>query len=149
MYIIRQVGTDDLYQVIELVSRVLTEKYTPHLFLYFYESFPWAFWVAEHNKQIVGFTVGVRVTQKKGRILMLGVDEKHRKNGIGSRILLHVLDEFKSHNIQQVELEVQTSNTNAIRFYSYHHFTIVERIEKFYENGEDAFIMRWDVSGNQ
>lgn len=144
MYNIRQIETDDLYQVIELVSTVLTEKYTPQLFLYFYETFPWAFWVAEYNKKIIGFTVGIRVTQKRGRILMLGVEEKHRKKGIGSNLLFQVLHEFKSHKIAQVELEVQASNTDAIRFYTNHHFTTVDYIKKFYQNGEDALIMRWE-----
>ncbi len=144
MYTIRQIETDDLYQVIELVSKVLTEKYSPQLFLYFYESFPWAFLVAENDKHIVGFTVGIRTTQRKGRILMFGVDEKHRKRGVGSKLLLQVLHEFRSHNINQVELEVQASNIDAIRFYTNHYFDTVDYIHKFYQNGEDALIMRWE-----
>lgn len=143
MYNIRQIDKDDLYQVIELVSKVLTENYTPQLFLYFYESFPWAFWVAKYEKQIIGFIVGVRITQNKGRILMLGVEEQHRKRGIGSNLLIQVLHEFKSRKIIQVELEVQASNRDAIRFYTKHHFRKVDYIHKFYQNGEDAIVMLW------
>ena len=143
MYIIRQIQPDDLFQVINLASRVLTEKYAPQLFLYFYESFPWGFWVAETHKQIIGYIVGIRTSQKNGRLLMLAVHENHRKNGIGSKLLTQLLQECSKRRITQVELEVQASNQNAIRFYINHHFAVVDHIANFYQNGDDAIIMRW------
>jgi [ribosomal protein S18]-alanine N-acetyltransferase len=143
VFTIRQIQSDDLFQVIDLASQVLTEKYTPQLFLYFYESFPWGFWVAEKNKQIIGFIVGIRTSQRKGRVLMLGVHETHRNLGIGSKILNQFLKEAIKRKIIQIELEVQATNEQAIRFYKHHSFSVVDRMEKFYQNGDDALIMRW------
>jgi len=45
-------------------------------------------------------------------------------------------------NIKQAELEVKKDNKQAIKFYQKHGFEIVETISKFYQNGEDAYIMR-------
>lgn len=143
MFTIRQVQSDDLFQVIELASNVLTEKYTPQLFLYFYESFPWGFWVAEKNKQIIGFIVGIRTSQKKGRVLMLGVHEKQRRKRIGSHLLTQFLKESHNRRIDYIHLEVNASNNNAIQFYKNHQFTIIEHTPNFYQNGDDALIMQW------
>jgi [ribosomal protein S18]-alanine N-acetyltransferase len=143
VFTIRQVQSDDLFQIIDLASHVLTEKYTPQLFLYFYESFPWGFWVAEKNKQIIGFIVGIRTSQRKGRILMLGIHEKHRKKGIGTLLLTQFLQESEKRLIKSIYLEVTASNKNAIEFYKTHHFTIIDHVPSFYQNGDDALIMQW------
>jgi len=143
VYTIRQIHSDDLFQVIDLASKVLSEKYTPQLFLYFYESFPWGFWVAEKNKKIIGFIVGIRTSQRKGRVLMLGVQENHRKQGVGSKLLKQFLREVIKRKIIQIELEVQASNQNAILFYKHHSFSIIDHLDQFYQNGDDALIMRW------
>jgi len=145
VFTIRQVQSDDLFQVIELASNVLTEKYTPQLFLYFYESFPWGFWVAEKNKQIIGFIVGIRTSQRKGRVLMLGVHEKQRRKRIGSHLLTRFLQESEKRKIDYIQLEVTVSNNSAIQFYKNHHFTIIDHIPNFYQNGDDALIMQWAV----
>ena len=45
-------------------------------------------------------------------------------------------------NINEVELEVRTKNVAAIGFYKKHGFKITDTVKGFYQNGEDAYIMR-------
>jgi ribosomal-protein-alanine N-acetyltransferase len=131
-----------MFSVIKLASETLTEQYNPSLFNYFYETFPEGFWVAEKLHKIIGFIVGGKTITDTARILMLTVSEKHRKLGVGSTLLKNFLKEISLQNIKQVELEVKTENKKAIKFYQNHGFKVEEIISKFYQNGEDAYLMK-------
>ena len=74
---------------------------------------------------------------------MLGVHENHRDLGIGSKLLTQFLKESIKRKIIQIELEVQATNQKAIHFYKHHSFSVVDHMEQFYQNGDDALIMRW------
>jgi len=140
---LQEFKAEDMFDVLKLASHVLTEQYNPTLFTYFYESCPWGFWTAHQYQRLVGFIVGVPFSEDFAKILMIGVRPESRKKGIGSRLLLQLLTEFTNRNITHIELEVATSNKKAISFYEKHNFHITEQYPQFYQNGEDAYIMRW------
>ncbi len=131
-----------MFSVIKLASKTLTEQYNPSLFNYFYETFPEGFLVAEKLHKLVGFIVGVKINSESARILMLSVSEKHRKQGIGSKLLSYFLKELSIQNIKFIELEVRTNNNEAIKFYQKHGFDIENIFYKFYQTGEDAYVMK-------
>jgi ribosomal-protein-alanine N-acetyltransferase len=135
-----------MFDVLKLASKVLTEQYNPTLFSYFYESYPWGFWTAHHYQRLVGFIIGIPFSEDFAKILMIGVKPEERKKGIGSRLLIKLLNEFTKRNITLIELEVAVSNEKAISFYENHHFKITEKYPHFYQNGEDAYIMQWKQS---
>jgi len=138
---------ENTFDVITLASRVLTEQYNPTFFNYFYEYAPWGFWVVETHQNLVGFIVCIQQDETRGKILMIGVEESYRKQGIGSALLKQVLKTCMSRHITSIELEVATQNTSAIAFYKRHGFRIIETIPSFYQNNDAAHIMRWDIPG--
>lgn len=131
-----------MFSVIKLSSKTLTERYNPNLYNYFYESFPDGFWVCEFGYKIIGFIVGIKLSDFTGKVLMISVSNIHQKKGIGSGLLKNLLIEFVNHNIKRVELEVSVKNTKAIKFYKKHGFETIDLIENFYENNDNAYIMR-------
>ena len=137
-----QIQSQDLFAVIKLAYETLPERYYPSIFNQFYELFPQGFLVAKRYHKIIGFIAGLKTSDTTVRLLMLSVNEHYRKQGVGSNLLSDFITELKKQNIKQIDLEVRTSNTPAIQCYKKHNFTIVETILKFYQNGEDAFIMR-------
>jgi ribosomal-protein-alanine N-acetyltransferase len=142
VFTIRKFQPTDMFSVIKLASETLTEHYNPSLFNYFYETFPQGFLVADRLHKIIGFVVGLEVVPGTLKIPMLAVKKEHRKQGIGSALLNNFLEEAALQNIKQAELEVRKDNKQAIKFYQKYGFEIVETISKFYQNGEDAYIMR-------
>lgn len=72
---------------------------------------------------------------------MLSVNDNNRKQGIGSALLSQFLTEMKNHQITQVELEVRTTNQGALEFYKKQGFILREKLQQFYQNGEDAYNM--------
>ena len=133
-----------MFAVLKLASKVLTEQYNPTLFTYFYESCPWGFWTAHQYQRVIGFIVGVPFTNDFAKILMIGVDPLMQRKKVGSLLLQRLLTEFRDKQISIIELEVAVSNAKAIKFYQKHNFVITEEFSNFYQNGEDAYTMRWN-----
>jgi len=130
-----------MFSVIKLAAETLPERYNPSLFNYFYETYPQGFIVAETAHKIIGFIVGVKTNHKKAKILMLSVSEIHRKQNIGSKLLIEFLKTISNENIKSVELEVRIDNKRAINFYQKHDFKIKKELKNFYQNGENAYTM--------
>ena len=131
----------DIFPVIALAYETLPERYNPAIFNQFYEGFPEGFLVALQDNIIIGFLIGIRTTQTTARILMLSVKEIHRRQGIGTALLLHFLSEMKKQNITRIDLEVRTTNKSAFEFYKKHGFLLQGRLQYFYQNGKDAYKM--------
>jgi len=140
--IIRKFKPTDMFSIIKIASETLPERYSPSLFNYFYETSPDGFIVAEKNRKIVGFIIGVTTNPEEAKILMLGVYKHNRRQKIGTNLLQQFMDEIKKQKIRNIELEVRTDNSSAIKFYEKHGFKIKEKIPNFYQNQEDAFNMK-------
>jgi len=131
-----------MFSIIKLSIDTLTERYTPSLFNYFYETFPDGFWVCEKHHKLVGFIIGVKTNSEIARIVMLAVSKDYRRQGVGNILLSNFLREVLIKNIKHVELEVNINNNSAIEFYRKHGFEIIDTLIEFYQNGEDANVMR-------
>jgi ribosomal-protein-alanine N-acetyltransferase len=140
--IVRKFHPSDMFSVIKLSFETLTERYNSSLFNYFYETYPEGFWVCEKNHKIIGFIVGVKIGSEIVRILMLSVSLENRRKGVGNIILNNFLREVAIEKIKFVELEVKTKNHSAIKFYKKNGFKILDTLPNFYQNGDDAYIMR-------
>jgi [ribosomal protein S18]-alanine N-acetyltransferase len=142
---IQRVQADDIFPVIALAYDTLPERYNPSIFNQFYESFPEGFLIAKHDHTPIGFLIGIKTTPNTARILMLSVKNNNRKQGIGSALLKQFLLEMKNYQIKQVELEVRTTNQNALDFYTKQGFILQGKLRQFYQNGEDAYSMRKEL----
>jgi ribosomal-protein-alanine N-acetyltransferase len=88
------------------------------------------------------------------------VDEVHIGNiavrpdlhgqGLGSRLLRHVLDEGRRRRFHFATLEVRPSNTAALRLYERYGFRRVAVRARYYRNnGEDAHVLVAPLHGNE
>jgi ribosomal-protein-alanine N-acetyltransferase len=140
--LIRRFQASDIFAVIKLAYTNLPERYNPILFNRLYETFPEGFFVAEQNHKLIGFIAGIRMSDTSAKILMIAVEKPKRKQGVGRLLITHFFEELQRQYIRTVDLEVRTTNTTALKFYKTHGFLKKERIPKFYNNGEDAFVMQ-------
>jgi ribosomal-protein-alanine N-acetyltransferase len=139
---IRPFQATDMFAVIKIASETLTEQYVPNLFNYFYETFPQGFIIAEQHHKIIGFTIGIKITNEAARIIMLSVKHDYQQQQIGTKLLNKLINTLENEKIKQINLEVRTDNEKAIKFYLKHGFKIIDTIKQFYQNGENAFIMK-------
>jgi len=96
------------------------------------------FLVAVENGKVVGYSVGT----SDGHIMSVAVDPRHRRQGIGTRLLSAVIRQIMRNGTKEIYLEVRKGNTSAISFYERMGFRISSEIRHYYPDGEDAWVLR-------
>jgi ribosomal-protein-alanine N-acetyltransferase len=89
---------------------------------------------------------GYIVFSSDGHIISMAVRPQKRREGIGTRLVRKVIEQCSGKSLR---LEVRVSNIGAQRFYLNLDFRIEARIEGYYHDGEDAFLMERPAEGSE
>jgi ribosomal-protein-alanine N-acetyltransferase len=73
--------------------------------------------------------------------VLLAVEPRFRKSGIGSALLKWLKSSCVTAGIQDIRLEVRAANSLAQRFYRNRGFAVVGRIPGYYDRREAAVVM--------
>jgi ribosomal-protein-alanine N-acetyltransferase len=73
----------------------------------------------------------------------VAVDPDYQRRGIGERLLREV--EARS-TLPRLQLMVRVSNLPALHLYRKLNYTLVETWSRYYEDGEDAYVMEKDLT---
>jgi ribosomal-protein-alanine N-acetyltransferase len=91
--------------------------------------------------RVVGFA-GVWLMVDEAHITTFGVHPEFRRQGVGRRLLLRLVDVAMELRAARLTLEVRVSNTAAQALYRRFGFTITGTRPRYYtDDGEDAFVM--------
>ena len=144
MNIIRKFQPLDFPLVIDIERKVFNE-HDPFFYMKVYETCSDGFIVAEVNRIVVGFAVGFLAQEGTGRIFSLAVHPLYQNRGMGSALLKEIIDVFTKSGVAEVVLEVRLGNFKAKRFYERHGFEETGIAEKYYNDGESAFLMKLNI----
>ena len=108
-------------------------------------------WIDEFKKEGVNvfglllsnLVIGICVFQivlDEAQINFFVVDQKYRKKGFGSLLMLFLIKQCEVLSIKKLFLEVSHTNFIADRFYSRFEFSTVGIRRKYYKDGSDALI---------
>ena len=101
--------------------------------------------VARYDDRVVGFA-GLWMMVDEAHITTFAVRTAWRRQGIGERLLLALLDIAKARGAREATLEVRPSNHQARRLYEKYGFLLVGVRPRYYsDNNEDALIMTTDT----
>lgn len=139
--IIRRFKLEDLPQVIRIIDRTLTERYSLEIYESIYNSWPEGFIVALYGSKVIGLIASTKNSIYEARILMFSVDLPYQNSGVGTLLLKNFEQICREEGIRAIRLEVRISNINAIKFYEKNGFVIINMINSYYSNGENAYIM--------
>lgn len=119
---------------------------TPWSFQSFYNelvSNPYGYYVvALEDDKVVGYG-GMWILFEECHITTIAVDPKRRREGIGRRIMEHLIEKAKDQGVEWISLEVRISNIPAQNLYKSLGFEMVGVRKQYYQpNNEDAIIMR-------
>ncbi|MCS6846744.1 MAG: GNAT family N-acetyltransferase [Anaerolineae bacterium] len=95
-----------------------------------------AFLVARMAGRLIGTGALLPEGEGVGRIVRMSVDSRHRRHGIGARILQALLDDARARGYRTIVLETTETWDDAIAFYLRQGFRIVAR-----RDGEVHFAM--------
>ncbi len=81
--------------------------------------------------------IGFASTRRDGYLLFLGVAPEARGERHGRRLVGEVAAEHGT-----VTCHARTTNESALRFYRHLGFEVVRRVDRYYEDGGDAYYLR-------
>jgi [ribosomal protein S18]-alanine N-acetyltransferase len=97
--------------------------------------------VARSDERIVGFA-GIWMMADEAHVTTFGVHPDTRRQGIGMRMMLALLELSLELHAARMTLEVRVSNEAAQALYRRFGFVMVGRRKRYYtDDGEDALIM--------
>ncbi len=141
LVVIRQAKIFDLPRIMEIEKMSFEETYPRGIFILFLENNPDTFLVAEYQGKIIGYVMAYVKPDLEGHIMSIAVHPDYRGNGIGSTLLMEVINRLFLMGAKYIGLEVRVSNERAIRLYERFGFIKTKRIPGYYSNGEDAYYM--------
>jgi [ribosomal protein S18]-alanine N-acetyltransferase len=134
---------NDLPQVLEIEHASFPSSWKGEFFLKeLHRPHGWL-WVAEKDGPILGYTCGWFVADE-GEILKVAVHPSYRRCGVGKSLVEKAIEIAGHHGIRTLYLEVRVSNAEAIALYKLHNFYEVGKRRQYYENSEDALLMKWE-----
>jgi ribosomal-protein-alanine N-acetyltransferase len=71
----------------------------------------------------------------------IGVAPEHRRRGLASRLLDHLDEVLRVKGVSTIVLELRVSNFGARNLYIESGYSVVNRLNKYYSDGEDGFLM--------
>ena len=93
------------------------------------------------RERVVGFA-GLWLMVDEGHITTFGVHPDWRRQGVGARLLLRLVDIALEMGAARMTLEVRVSNQAAQELYRRFGFSIAgTRVRYYTDDGEDAFVM--------
>ena len=90
---------------------------------------------------MVAFAFVMENENGSAHLTTIGVAPEHRRRGLAERLLLHIEKAVRARELGTIMLEVRVGNNAAQELYRRNGYTIVQRINKYYTNGEDCYLM--------
>lgn len=143
-YEIHPLTEKHLEQVLQLNRRCFKkgENYTKYTFSFLLsEPKTLSYQVAAPDGEMVGFVFVMVGEDGTGHLTTIGVAPEHRRRGLAQKMLAHVEKALQKRGITMIFLEVRVENSAAQSLYRELGYSITQRLAKYYNNGEDGFLM--------
>ena len=140
--VVDRMTVDDLGAVQEIEGESFTTPWPPHAYRSELETNRLAHYiVARYDDQLVGFA-GMWLMVDEAHITTFAVRRTWRRQGVGERLLLALLDLAQARGAREATLEVRPSNHPARRLYEKYGFALVGVRRRYYsDDNEDALIL--------
>ncbi|MDQ3013024.1 MAG: GNAT family N-acetyltransferase [Acidobacteriota bacterium] len=91
--------------------------------------------------EMAAFGIGVIEENGIGHLTTVGVAPEYRRRGL-ARLTLHEIERsFAARSVTTIRLEVRVNNQAAQQLYEQIGYVIIQRMVKYYSNGDDSYLM--------
>ncbi len=138
---VRRATRNDLESICQIEDTSFPDPYPEALMVRLLREHPKEFLVAEtDSKKVVGYCV-CSSARKLAHLISIGVLQEYRRRKVASSLIQESISQLNA-RVQEVWLEVNTTNQEAIRFYERFGFRGVMIIDNYYSDGSPALRMR-------
>ncbi|NLC94124.1 MAG: ribosomal protein S18-alanine N-acetyltransferase [Bacilli bacterium] len=135
----------DFNEIMEIEEKAFAYPYPIDLFIFDFEHHPYSeYYKLMLDDQIIGYC-GLWIIFEDVQITTIAVHPDYQGKGYGDKMMEFIINYVKELGCRNITLEVRVSNNKAINFYKKHQFEIVGLRKQYYENGEDAYLMKRDL----
>ena len=143
-YSIHPLTIDQLKEVLRLNIRCFRngDNYTKHTFDYLLnEPRTLSYRILAASGEMVAFAFVMANENGSAHLTTIGVAPEHRRRGLGQRLLSHIEFALRERDLSTIMLEVRVGNDAAQELYRRNGYSVVQRVNKYYTNGEDCYLM--------
>lgn len=98
-------------------------------------------WVAEDDREIIGFLIGQKMRDGTMHVITIDVAEGWRRRGVGAALMDAAEEWGRARGLTLVSLETAEDNHPAQAFYKKRGYLKLGRVEDYYANGAAAWVM--------
>jgi len=138
---LRRFFITDLNEVMDIERTSFPQPWSKSYIGKLSQRYPQDFVVANFSKKVVGYILGYKKPNGLGSIKTLAVNPNFRQQGIGTKLVNFTTKRLKKESVKEVFLHTRTKNQIAILFYKKLGFKILKKIENYYKNGDNAYLM--------
>ena len=118
------------------------ENYTKYTFAYlFNEPRSISYQIVTASGEMAAFAFVLLNPDGAAHLTTIGVAPEHRRRGLATRLLNHLDDVLRIKGVSTIVLELRVSNFEAKGLYTDAGYSLVNRLAKYYSDGEDCFLM--------
>lgn len=142
-YEIRPLTDKQLKEVWKLNQRCFTngESYPKSTLNYLLTSSNTLSYRAITQKDEMAGFIFITVQDGTAHLTTIGVSPEHRRRGLAQMMISHIENALRQREISIISLEVRVSNFAAQNLYRQLDYAVMQRLTKYYNNGEDGFLM--------
>ena len=145
---VRQATANDLEKLYEIERECFTiEAFTEQQMKFLLQDSNSVSLIAQIDGEIAGFIIGIIQYirgVKAGHIYTIDVVTKHRRKGVGIKLLKELEQIFTKKGAKICHLEARQSNVAALGLYKKQGYTETERLENYYFEGAHGIrLQKW------
>ncbi|MFQ5676407.1 MAG: ribosomal protein S18-alanine N-acetyltransferase [bacterium] len=140
-FFLRGMDVHDLDSVFELEKQNFSDGWSQKHFTQevLGNAFSFAY-VVEKEARVIAYAV-YWYLKTESHLMKVAVDEKHRRGGIASYLLYHLVQEWRRLRVERAFLEVRHTNRAALQLYLKFGFKKSGIRKQYYDNMDEAILM--------
>ena len=142
MLTIRPMSLSDLEEIQDTLLTDFDDFWTVSVFKQELQNEHSEYFVCLQDEKIVGFA-GIWTAIDDIHITNIVTKKTCRNQGIGTKLLEHLIKIAKQKKLPSLTLEVNENNKSAISIYEKHHFQKIGQRKNYYKQNENAIIMTY------
>lgn len=140
---ILEVLNEDIDDILVIENELYKKPFLKKDYLYELNDNPYAHYlkmVIKETNEIIGF-IGFWITFEQAQITKVSISKKYQGLKLSKLLMADAESRMKLAGCESVTLEVRVSNEKAINLYKSFDYKTVAIRKRYYENGEDAYLM--------